>query len=123
MSKPETIMIDDVKYVRADSVQRQAKERDGMKYCIIRTRDSGVFAAYVSERDGTEATLIDSRRLWYWDGAASLSELSQCGTSKPSNCKFPCVIPEMIVTGILEIIPCSEKAKKSIDSVKVWESK
>ena len=41
--KPESLMIDDVKYVKADCIQ-QATELKGMKYCIVRTYSAGVFA-------------------------------------------------------------------------------
>ena len=90
------------------------------KYSIVRCQGAGVFMAQVVSRKGTEAKLKDSRRLWYWSGAASLSQLAVDGTSKPGDCKFPVAMPEQEVTGVLEIIPVSEKAKKSIDSVSVW---
>ena len=45
--KPETIMIDEVKYVRADSVQNESHSVDGMEYCIVRSREQGVMCGYV----------------------------------------------------------------------------
>ena len=45
--KPETITIDDVKYIRADSVVQSAPTKDGMKYVIVRTYSAGVFAGYI----------------------------------------------------------------------------
>lgn len=95
---------------------------DNMPYCIVRTYSAGVFAGYIKERNGKEATLLNARRIWYWAGAASLSQLAVDGTSKPEECKFPCAVPEVILTEVIEIIPISEKAKKSIDGVKVWEA-
>jgi hypothetical protein len=71
-------------------------------------------------KDGTQAKLKDSRRLWYWSGAASLSQLAVEGTKKPLECKFPVAMPEQEVTGVLEIIPVTAAAKASIDSVPVW---
>ncbi len=46
------------------------------QYYIIRTERAGVFAGNIKERNGNEATLTDVRRLWYWHGAASLSQLA-----------------------------------------------
>lgn len=88
---------------------------------IIRTENAGVFFGEIKERNGSEATLTNVRRLWYWDGAASLSQLAVDGTSNPNNCKFTVVVPEMTVLGVIEIIPCSEKAAASIQGVQVWK--
>ncbi len=92
-----------------------------VQYSIVRCQGAGVFMAVVVERKGTEATLRDSRRLWYWAGAASLSQLAVEGTKKPDECKFPIAMPEQEVTGVLEVIPVTDAAKKSIDGVKVWK--
>lgn len=93
------------------------------QYCIVRCQGAGVFLAQVVSRKGTEAKLKDSRRLWYWSGAASLSQLAVEGTKKPSECKFPVAMPTQEVTGVLEVIPVTSSAKKSLDSVPVWEQK
>jgi len=94
----------------------------GMTYCIIRTYSAGVFAGLINRKfKGKEATIYDSRRIWYWDGAASLSQLANDGTKKPSSCKFSQVVPETDLKEIIEVIPCSVNAEKSIKGVKVWE--
>lgn len=89
-------------------------------FCIIRTESAGVFFAKIAERRGAEADLLDCRRLWYWDGAATLSQLAVDGTKKPNNCKFTVTVPRMTVLGIVEIIPCSDAAVKSIARVEPW---
>lgn len=93
-----------------------------LDYVMVRTYSAGVFAGYIAKKDGKEVTLIKARRISYWSGAASLSQLSQDGTSDPENCKFPCEVPIIDLTEAIEIIPISEKAKKSIASVKIWEA-
>ena len=122
MSKPETIMIDEVQYVRADSVKGKVVKVDGMDYKIIRSENAGVFAGYLKSRDGDEVVLRDARRLWYWSGAASLSQLSVDGVANPDSCKFPTKVDEITILGVIEIINCTQKAKDSIDSVEVWKS-
>lgn len=92
---------------------------NNQKY-IIRCDRAGVFYAEIKERRGSEADLVNSRRLWYWDGAASLSQLATEGVTRPENCKFTVTVPEMTVLGVIEIIPCTESAVKSIDEVAVW---
>jgi len=90
------------------------------KYCIVRTYSAGVFAGTIAERNGKEARLTNARRIWYWDGAASLSQLAQSGTTKPENCKFPESVNEVLLTEVIEIIPITAKAAESIDEVAVW---
>lgn len=120
MSKLQTIKIDDVEYVRKDSIETPTM--DGKPYVIIRTYSAGVHAGYLEFRVGQEVILLNSRRLWYWDGAASLSQLSVDGVSKPDNCKFTVEVARIELLQAIEILPCTDKAKKCIESVKVWKS-
>ena len=91
-------------------------------YVVVRTYSAGVFAGYLESREGKEVKLIDARRIWYWAGAASLSELAQRGTSKPAECKFPCPVDEVVLTEAIEILSVTEAAQKSIQEVPVWSS-
>jgi hypothetical protein len=93
-----------------------------LQYVIVRTYSAGVFAGYLKHREGKEVTLTQARRLWYWDGAASLSQLAMEGTSKPQNCKFPPIVDKQILTEAIEIINCSMAAQTSIEGVKVWRA-
>ena len=91
------------------------------RYCMVRTYSAGVFAGTVASRDGKEVALTDARRIWYWKGAASLSQLATTGTSMPTQCKFPAPVSEVLLTEVIEILPLSKKARASIDSVSVWK--
>jgi hypothetical protein len=90
-------------------------------YVIARTYSAGVFAGEMGERNGKELTLCNARRIWYWDGAASLSQLAQTGTTKPENCKFPESVKEVLLTEVIEILSVTDQARKSIEGVKIWE--
>lgn len=91
------------------------------KYYIVRTYTAGVFAGYIESRSGREVIMTDARRIWYWAGAASLSQLAMEGTSKPEECKFPCTVDKVELFEVIEILYCTEKAKKSIDMVPIWK--
>ena len=91
------------------------------KKVIIRGDRSGVFFGTLKAKEGKDVKLADCRRLWYWDGAASISQIAVDGVSKPSKCNFTVVVEEIIITDVIEIIPCTEKAIKSIESVSVWK--
>lgn len=90
------------------------------KYCIVRSANAGVFAGVIESKTGDEVVVSDARRIWYWDGAATLSELSQKGPSRPGNCKFPAAVPSVVVLGVCEVIPCSDAARGAIDAVATW---
>lgn len=114
------IVVNGVRYIHADTVRGDAQAVDGMPYVIARTFSAGVFAGYLKSRDGQEAVLVNARRIWRWAGAASLSQLSQDGTKAPEECKFPREVPEVTLTQVIELLPVSAKAQKSIAEVPVW---
>lgn len=90
-------------------------------YVIVRTYSAGVFAGILEKREGKETTLSDARRIWYWKGAASLSQLAMAGTSKPNECKFPAPVKEVILTESIEILVAIKNAEKSIRGVPEWK--
>ena len=92
------------------------------KYVIVRTYSAGVFAGNLKSRDGKEVVLTDARRLWYWAGAASLSQLAVNGTSKPNDCKFPVAVPSVTLTEAIEILDVTADAESSIKGVPVWKN-
>ena len=90
------------------------------QFYIIRCNEAGVFFAHIKERNGGEAVLTDCRRIWYWKGAASISQIAMEGVKDQRLSKFTVTVPEMTVLGVIEIIPCTEQAVKSINEVAVW---
>ena len=114
----KTINIDGIEYIpKSEAVETNVS----YEYVIVRTYSAGVFAGYMKERNGKEVILSNARRLWYWSGAASLSQLAMEGTRDPLNCKFPCEVSEVILTEIIEILPCTKQAKESIKGVPIWK--
>ena len=91
------------------------------KKVIIRGDRSGVEFGTLEAQNGCEVTLANARRIWYWDGAASLSQLATDGTSNPVDCKFTVTVESITVLDAIEIIPCTDKAIRSIEEVPVWK--
>lgn len=121
--KAKTIIVDGVEYIPASEANKaKAADLNGMPYQIVRTYSAGVFAGYVEKREGKEVTIRNARRIWYWEGAASLSQLAVDGTCKPEGCKFPTPVDRILVTEAIEILDVTEKARKSIESVPVWKA-
>lgn len=117
------VVINGITYVPKESITEYLPvvNTENMEYCIVRTYSAGVFAGYVESRNGGEAVLRNARRIWYWEGAASLSQLAVDGTSKPQNCKFPAPVDKVILTEVIEILSVTKKAWKSINEVSVWK--
>lgn len=106
------------KYMQKEFVE--CEEFSHLKYCIVRSLHAGVFAGYLESRNGQEVVMRNARRIWYWAGAASLSELAVEGTIKPEECNFPVAVSRVELLFVIEILDCTEKAKKSIQGVPVW---
>ena len=91
------------------------------RYVIVRTNTAGVFAGELESRNGQEVILLNARRIWYWAGAASLSQLAMEGTKDPQNCKFPCTVNRVELLEAIEILDCTPRAQMSIQQVPVWK--
>lgn len=88
------------------------------RYVIVRTKSAGVHVGILSDKNGLEVKLLASRRIWYWEGAFTLSEASQTGIKGG---KVSVVVPEIILTEAIEIIPCSDAAEKTFRSITTYE--
>ena len=118
MSECKNVIINGIEYVPKEE---PAQTLNGMKYVICRTYSAGVFAGYLETRKGQEVVMRQARRIWYWKGAASLSQLAVDGTSDPQACKFPIAVDRVELLQTIEILDCTEKARLSIESVPVWK--
>lgn len=89
---------------------------------IVRSRNAGVHYGTMESRKGTEVKLSNTRRLWYWKGAASLSELAVHGVNAPSECKFSVPVKILEVLDACEILYCQPDAIKSVNAVPQWKA-
>lgn len=120
--KPSSIKIDDVEYVRKDEIKQLADKKDGMKYCVIRTYSAGVHIGYVksfAEKHPQHCELINTRRLYSWTNACSLSQVAMDGVGEES--RISVEVPENSLTDAIECIPCSAKAAEFFKSAKEWK--
>ena len=90
------------------------------KKVIVRGDRSGIFFGTLAQKDGREVMLKNCRRLWYWSGAASISQIAKDGVANPNNCKFTVTVDEIVILDAIEIIPCTEKAIINIEGVQTW---
>jgi hypothetical protein len=126
MKQPETIKIDDIEYIRKDSIsQTQTVLVNGLKPVLVRSYGAGVHIGFLKEEKFTQAgkvvILINTRRIFYWDGAASISQMALEGVNKVKNCKFSVVLAENEIVNVIETIPLTDKAFKNLYEVPVWK--
>lgn len=94
------------------------------KFYIVRTFSAGVWFGNIKKLNENSVILTNARRLWYWSGAASLSQLAVEGTKKPNDCKFTLTITDeegVYLPQIIEVLPCTVDAVENIKQVKEWK--
>ena len=90
------------------------------KRVIVRTYSAGVFFGEIVSRKGQEVVMKNARRLWYWSGAASLSQLAMEGTKSPGACKFPVAVDRVELLQVIEILDTTPASQASLDGVRIW---
>ena len=113
------IVIDGVEYA---PVGAKAENAAGLPYVIVRCYAAGVHAGYLKRRDDVNKVvdLVSARRLWQWHGR-TLSGLAVEGTDDPSLCRFGDPL-DIVLAEWCEIMPCTEAARDSLESVKEWKN-
>ena len=91
--------------------------------CIIRSDASGVHFGEVAEtRDtlhGLSVTMKNSRRIHYWEGACSLSQVAMEGIQAG---RVAMELPEIQVENVIEIIPMPQSSIDNLKNQPVWKS-
>ncbi len=88
---------------------------------MVRTYSAGVHFGTLVEKVGQEAILKDSRRVYSWRKAATLSQLSMEGSKDIDNCKIAMVVDEILLNRVIEIIPMTEASINNLYGAKVWK--
>lgn len=88
------------------------------RHVIARCSGAGVHAGVLSAvyGDGSSVILTNARRLWRWrakDGVA-LSGVAMHGIIADDSI-IDTKVPEIALMGVVELIPTTEEARKSID--------
>jgi hypothetical protein len=97
----------------------EERAKSGGEFVIVRAKEAGVFFGVPTHIGSGMVVLDKCRRLWYWSGAASCSQLASDGTEK-TDCKFSVRTNGHVVWGAIEMIPCTSKAAKHINAAKEW---
>lgn len=93
---------------------------DHQEFYIVRGDRSGVFFGRITDRKEREVTLTNCRRVWYWAGANSLSQLAAEGVKEPNACRIAVPVEELTVLDAIELIRCTDAAVANIKAVPEW---
>lgn len=116
----ETMIINGIEYAKKEALQI-AEPVDGMPFVCVRTYSAGVHFGYLKSRNGKEVELVNAIRVFYWDGACSLSELATKGSTNIAKCKYAVTVPHIILTEAIEIIDVTKNAKEQMEGAKRWQ--
>lgn len=119
----EVITINGVEYVKKEELDKcgaLAKNTDGMPFVCIRTYSAGVHFGYLKSREDKFVELVNAIRVYYWDGACSLSQLAVEGSKKLENCKYSVTVPHIILTEAIEIIDVTDFARTQMEGAERW---
>jgi len=97
------------------ATERQVESPMVGKYVLCRGYSCGVHTGELVSQVGDTVILKNSRRLWSWgsNGGVALSGVAQMGMV--SGKKVDTLNPLIQLTGIIETILCTDKARDSIN--------
>ena len=89
------------------------------KKVLIRSVEAGIFFGTLINKEGSEVTLKNARRIWYWEGATDTCQIATNGISKKSKATTP--VSQIIILNVVEIHPLMEKAIQNLESISIWK--
>lgn len=118
--KIEEIVIEGKTYVPKGSEQQFAEKVDNMPFVLIRGYGSGVQFGYLKSRNGCEVELINSRRIWSWNGATETNQIDVSGIDNGSS-KVTVSVPHKIITDAIEIMTLTKQAANNLSNTSIWK--
>jgi hypothetical protein len=107
------ITIDGIPYVEKKEAIK------GMRLVLVRTYSAGVHFGYLKEKEKDEVTLVNTKRIYSWSGACSLSQIAVDGVD-PDKSKISVEVSLNTILGVIEIIDLTEKAYNTLIK-KTWK--
>lgn len=92
------------------------------KKIIARIERAGVFHGTLAAKDAEITTMTDVRRIYYWEGALSVTDMSVTGVNASSKITLPAKRVVFQTARVIELVECTDEANKSIESIKPWKA-
>ena len=91
------------------------------KKVIARIERAGVFHGTLDYFDSEILRLKDARRIYYWEGALSVTDMAANGLTG-GKISAPVTKVEFLADKVVELNECSNKSSKTIETIKVWKN-
>lgn len=94
-------------------------------YVIVRCTQAGVHAGFLEKQTKDHLILRDARRIWYWNGAASISEIAVYGLNpNKTGSKIAAVVPttQLRQSDICEVNACTATGEASVRGAAEWRA-
>ena len=114
------MIINGIEYVPKDTTNQLAENVDNMPFVLIRGYGSGVQFGYMKKREGCEVELVNSRRIYYWNGATETNQITVSGISDEDS-KVTVMVPFKIITDVIEVEYLTEEAAKNLKTTTIWK--
>jgi hypothetical protein len=88
--------------------------------CIIRSKEAGVFFGTVKEIKSDSVLLENARKIYYWEGANCVEEISTSGVFQDSS-KITVEVSSILIFGVCQILKCTEMSIKCLEECKQWK--
>jgi hypothetical protein len=108
--------------MRTSKRTTKAAKAASRPYVIVRCYGAGVHAGELVSVKCEHVTLVNSRRIWRWEGAASLSELAVYGSANPAGCKIAVQLDRVDLLDAKEIDYCQPEGEKFLREVAPWRA-
>lgn len=91
------------------------------QYVVVRTLNAGVHVGELVEHEPATkvAVLANVRRIWRWQGANTLNEISLHGVAEGSKVSEPAELNTL--SDVIEVIRATDEARKNLESAKWGE--
>ena len=90
------------------------------KKIIARIDRAGVFHGVLEHKDAETTRLSKVRRIYYWEGPISVTDMSVVGVRAGSKVTLPAMEVEFQTASVVELIACDKKASEAIEAITPW---
>lgn len=119
-TKIQELVIEGITYVPKGSETPLAEKVDEMPFVLIRGYGSGVQYGYLKSRNGCEVELINSRRIWNWNGATETNQITVSGIDNGTS-KVTVMVPTKIITDVIEVEYLTKEAAVNLKAQNIWK--
>jgi hypothetical protein len=107
-------------------VMAAKKKKSEGKYVLARCQLAGMHIGTIESQDAEFLTLVGARRIWYWKGAASASEIALSGMRRECHDqnKVSVEVPRVRLRqfDVIELLDVTAEARGNLAEIKPWKA-